>query len=1536
MSEGNREVTINSAAKREEVEFNFDETGQRVTTGHTVIAVTAYTANQLPDGGPPKPPRRQQSLNRIHIPDGPDYDPESSESPGSNSPQNSRHQREPTYENYHESGYSGSQSEAGYYSKETKTQFTRQRSAPGNSLYREDPPDYRDVEEYRAKMSNYTTEYNMEQKRRKGVKVRKTTSDRMYRSDGELGYSEPELEWNDRRSNNYHSDTLRTDPGRSQSTLDQPYKSPLRHSDSLRSAPGGYSYGGSSWKDEPSWKMDPRQRYQREQYAYHGSMERQSRHEHVSRSQRQTSNTVPEKYGGHYPSQQAPANNNYAGKPANPTDYNNTQGINNGNSRYGKRNTTTSLNKQGYSSDSGVSSFRQQSENENSDPLYENTDRRHHPSNGYDSKNKNNILPRDGGGYIIKGSNEMAVDVPVQMQKASAPLMANPPQPREGSIPNQYPSHQDEIQAAPPSSVTQEPKWGEHLAKRDQRRELLRSSSSPDSLGSNESHENQHKSRKAPVPQRRNTTEGVIQPQQAATQESGFPDDMSKRQRQNGRVSSHGAPNSAHHGPYNDPNVPYAPKRPFDPYMPYYAPYPGYPGYVPISPVDPRFGAQSPSHMPYGPGYPVDGQQVPGNQSPYGQQGPPPQGWPAPGYGPPPQSQPQGFVPYDKARETYSAAYNMPPYMPHHQGGYFQPPIPSTMFYGSGYPGEPVQASRAQPQETAPLQQRSRSVDAEVLKASAQPALESAPPPRAASPKRSMSPDEKAKRMQELRQRIRSYIPPEEKKRSQSVGSAEPTKEEVIMPSKTNVSHVAPNQSDSAASIGAKLFLQKKKQSVLQDMKQTMLRDIAYGNGERAYRSEPEMTTSDSEVPFKSSSARPLRVGEDATDSKHRLKEEDKAAEMALNELEQMYSMLDQEASELLQSGEYEQRVRRLNELKESARQKLEDLRIENEMEELSGPPSQRGKRRPRKDRAKSDITQDHHAMTPSEDERQQQFFPYRTSAHPDNLDLDNQSYKPPKDSKKQNLFITKRSSGGSSSEEDNDDGDDDDERMRRQPQSSIYRTPKSEDYLGYSSDSSPSPERKMRNSKRRPVAQPRHGDGQALPEYIKKSSARMDHAGAPRSGYDSDKSTKSEGRSSLADRRREFFLSGPLQPEIAVDLERECTNRTELQLEVARYTTTLQTSSELTRNITSRSVSPLPRNQTQSEPSRTRSTSPSTNTKKVKDKKPKARKVNEPAITSVSQKPVEEAPSRKPVPAPRKTVPLLQVPSVENQPPGTRLSTSSVSTIDSTGLVQPFEEMSREYGTLIGEHYPHMAGRDLSRHSSSMESLVQAVTMEPKKVPRQTVELRAPTPPSHPPPESDIEKSGDEKKRKGAGGIWALLGPKADSKKPEEYRLAPAPSPEPDLTDDESSDESFQTPGSSTPSSSEESMEEVEETLLQPTTVTLPELSPNIFDMPLADLHTMHHMDSDSDEESESIPPVEDSADGSEPVKSYQGGVDNIKFADNSSDEDEDQSDLETTMLEKTVVMTRTSNKSYHMVKQTRGPNNNNMTIEAYDKNGK
>ncbi|XP_072035143.1 uncharacterized protein [Amphiura filiformis] len=1188
VSEGSREVTINSDAKREEVEFHFDENGQRVTTGHTVIAVTAYRANQSSPDGPPKPPRRQQSLNRIHIPEGPDYDPTSaSDSPqsGPNSPHISRHHVEPNYANY-TSGYSKS---GMTYTTHTQShnvttarvpQLSRQRSFPEpRNGYHDDPPTYRDVEDYRARsaVSEWSNNKPKQVRGRRNV----DSSNRSYRSDGELNaaYSEPELDWERRpRRQLQHSDSLRTDPGR-YDTGERPKRaSHLKHTDSLRSAPGGYSYG-NSWQEEPSWKRDPRLRYQQEQHAFHGSLNRPSRRDHVPRSQRPTSLPFPDKYGGNegsYNPQHAKYDDrsrspDYDNYPTTQTQYSQQTSESNG-WRHARR--STSVTKQGYSSDSGVSSFRNPSE---SDPVYENTERKQHDlqyanSNGYHNK-KNGIWERDGGGYVIDGPHEMPVDVPVEMQQQqqleSAPLMTNQHETKEGSIAGNHTVPKDEIQDAQ-SASTQDSKWAEHLARREQRREHLRSSSQ-DSIESNKSDQDLIEEKQRP--QRRHTTEinltseSIIQPKQADTQESGYPSEMPKRQRQGGRAPSQGeyVSNPGYHVPYSESNAPYAPKRPFDPYNPYHygpygevppgmnyppvhgaGPYKGYPPYgSPMSPVDPRYGAQSPN--PYGSDHSYDNQQVPGRQSPtmprkadgwgnrppYSEGGPPPPRWP----GPDPRYGPMGY-PQDPYMPTYSSTYGIPPYL--QQGGYYQPPIPSAMFYG-GYPGEAAHPQGIPPGMASP--QRARSVDALELQANVQPQLNASPvhsPSASLSPQRSLSPDEKTKRIHELRQRVKSYIPTDEKfKRSKSVDSAEPAREEMIAPTQSYVAYAAnvPNQSsapaesnrqeftdgsklpgnsqfqepkDTATSVGAKLFLQKKKEAVMQDIKKTMINDRMYG-------SEPELTN-EREVPFKSSSARPLRVssgsGNDTGDSREKRRKSEKATEDALDELEEMYALLDKETEDLLESGEYHPQYDRLTELKFRAKQRLEELRLEREMEENGLiPPSQRGKRRPRRERAKSDITGDNYRsqsltnLTQSDDERQQQFFPYRTSQHPDNLNLDDQSYKPPKNPQK--MQFIQRKTEYSSDEEGSE---------VRQPQSTLYRHPRSEDYLGYSSDSSPSPERRMKNSKRKPVAQPRKGvkDGedQVLPEYIKKSTADTQHS-APKSGYDSDKS----GRSSLADR---------------------------------------------------------------------------------------------------------------------------------------------------------------------------------------------------------------------------------------------------------------------------------------------------------------------------------------------------------------------------------------------------------------------------------
>ena len=1516
--------------------------------------MTAYRANE-PDG-PPKPPRRQQSLNRIHIPEGPDYDPTSaSDSPhsGTNSPHTSRSRepafkvshQEPNYANYTSSGYQ--QQSNMTYTERTQShsvttarpQYGRQRSFPGNG-YQDDPPTYGDVEEYRARsvMGDYASEST-----RQGRRARRNidTSNRMYRSDGELNavQSEPELENWDRMARHplQHSDSLRTDPGR-YNTGDREYRPSVKHTDSLRSAPGGYSYG-NSWQDEPSWKRDPRLRYQHEQSAFHGSLVRPSRHDHVPRSKQ-----------GNYHTQQYPSTDYIVNKSSRPSDY--SQNGSESNGRRSGRRSAPPVSKQGYSSDSGISSYKNPSE---SDPVYENTDRKHADptyanSNGYANhpKNLGGIWERDGGGYVIDGPHEMAVDVPGEMiqQQSSAPLMASLPRPTEGSKTSQPTVPRDDIQAQP-SSSTQDPKWTDHLAKRQQRREQLRSSSqeSTDS-GDKSDYDNQPEQRQRP--QWRHTTEvplsseGIIQPQQADTQESGYPSDMPKRQRHGGRAPSQGdyVPNSAYHGPYNDPNAPYAPKRPYDPYNPYhYGPYgeipprmnfapihsaPGYAPYgPPLSPVDPRYGAHSPQPGgPYGAGHPYE--HRPGNHSPTGA---PPQRWP----GPDPRYGPQGFapdpyMPYGQSRETYSASYNMPPYM--QPGGYYQPPIPSAMFYGQHYPGEAPPPQMGSPK-------RARSVDALDLQASSQPQLHASPghsSSQSVSPQRSLSPDDKTKKMQELRQRVKGYLV-EEKKRSKSVGA--PASEEVIAPTQANVAHAAappssaPNgngmlpagsqpiqQHETATSVGAKLFLKKKKEAVIDDLKKKIRDDRRYG-------SEPDLT-GERETPYQSSSARPLRIssggsGNDTADSRQSRRKAEKITEHALNELEEMYALLDKEAADLLEAGEYEPEYQRLTELKLRAKRRIEDLKMERDMEEQGLiPPSQRGKRRPR--RAKSDITDNAYRsqsltnLTHSEDERQQQFFPYRTSQHPDNLNLDDQSYKPPKDP--QNMQFIKRNTQSSSE----DDGSD-----IRMPNSSLYRRPRSEDYLGYSSDSSPSPERRMRNSKRKPVAQPRKGkDGEAvLPEYIKKSTANQDYS-APKSGYDSDKS----GRSSLADRRREFFLSGAQPGPVNIDLERPLSPTKKKELAVAYTEIKLMTSTAMSNYAKTRSKSPAPRSHSPL-PYPDTSTIPVTRniSPPAQGVSPKGKMVKERTVISVSSRSVEQsAPTRRPVPAPRKT---LTVPSVENQPAGTRTSVSSVSTIDSTGLAQPFEEMGREYGTLIGEHYPHMADRDLSRRSSSMDSLVQTVTDVPKRVARQTVSPRAPTPPSQPPPESDVEKSGDDKKK---GGIWALLGPKKGAPKTEtdSGKTAPLPSPDPTLSSDSeneqfemphnanSTDESFQTP----PLSLEpELIPEVEEPV-QATAVKATELPPDLFKMPLESLDNMRHMDS----ESESSSSEEESSDADEDdtqlaENAFQGHNQDIPHADSSDESETEQL--------KTIREPLRANGDLY-----RGPNESAPL--AYDENGK
>ena len=211
--------------------------------------------------------------------------------------------------------------------------------------------------------------------------------------------------------------------------------------------------------------------------------------------------------------------------------------------------------------------------------------------------------------------------------------------------------------------------------------------------------------------------------------------------------------------------------------------------------------------------------------------------------------------------------------------------------------------------------------------------------------------------------------------------------------------------------------------------------------------------------------------------------------EDALSELEYMYSILDEEADELMFHKSHRPFDERISELPLVLQKRLKDLK--------EYAISQRNKRRARRDRAKSDVATKTHA---AEARKSHEITPLRQSissaaklSKPTSLDL------PAKTSDLRYRTESSRKEQSSSDEE---------ASSQQHNAAQLYRRPKSSDNLGYSSDSSPSPDHtrqkyifdfgKPESSTGKPESRFEMVTGLVLPEYIPSSRSHGSKSKAP------------------------------------------------------------------------------------------------------------------------------------------------------------------------------------------------------------------------------------------------------------------------------------------------------------------------------------------------------------------------------------------------------------------------------------------------------
>ncbi|XP_033629182.1 uncharacterized protein LOC117291519 isoform X2 [Asterias rubens] len=202
--------------------------------------------------------------------------------------------------------------------------------------------------------------------------------------------------------------------------------------------------------------------------------------------------------------------------------------------------------------------------------------------------------------------------------------------------------------------------------------------------------------------------------------------------------------------------------------------------------------------------------------------------------------------------------------------------------------------------------------------------------------------------------------------------------------------------------------------------------------------------------------------------------------EDALSELEHMYSILDEEADDLMFHKSRRPFDQRISELPPALQKRLKDLK--------EYAIAQRNKRQVRRERAKSDIT----AKTPAlvshkpaaEVKKNQEFVSYRQSLNstpklskPTTLDLPN------KTTDLRHRVGAARTERSSSDEETS---------PQQRNSAQLYRQPRSADNLGFSSDSSPSPDRNRKNfaarfeaASKKPESRFEKVTGLVLPEYV-------------------------------------------------------------------------------------------------------------------------------------------------------------------------------------------------------------------------------------------------------------------------------------------------------------------------------------------------------------------------------------------------------------------------------------------------------------------
>ncbi|XP_022111783.1 uncharacterized protein LOC110991023 isoform X2 [Acanthaster planci] len=167
--------------------------------------------------------------------------------------------------------------------------------------------------------------------------------------------------------------------------------------------------------------------------------------------------------------------------------------------------------------------------------------------------------------------------------------------------------------------------------------------------------------------------------------------------------------------------------------------------------------------------------------------------------------------------------------------------------------------------------------------------------------------------------------------------------------------------------------------------------------------------------------------------------------EDALSELEHMYSVLDEEADDLIFGKNYRSFDQRIAELPPALQKRLKDLK--------EYAISQRNKRRARRERAKSDLalkTRVPPSRTPTAGQKKQEFPPYRTSGG-----AGKPSKSAPVDAPVPLKTSDKRQWALNHSNRKEESSSDEASTQPRSPYH-LYRRPKSSNNLGFHSDSSP------------------------------------------------------------------------------------------------------------------------------------------------------------------------------------------------------------------------------------------------------------------------------------------------------------------------------------------------------------------------------------------------------------------------------------------------------------------------------------------------